>query len=108
MSRHRLELRLDDELLAKVDELRGHEPRASFVKRVLGEYAAGMMAPRWIMPPLGAREMVEALEDGAQIVVEPGSVKNLTENDRGEIVKVDPEKPAEFVLPKIAPRKRSW
>ena len=37
MSRYRLELTLSEELLGALDERRGHEPRASFVKRVLRE-----------------------------------------------------------------------
>jgi hypothetical protein len=35
MSRYRLEVTLDDEQLAALDAARGHEPRASYVKRML-------------------------------------------------------------------------
>jgi hypothetical protein len=37
MSRYRLEITLDEATLVALDGARGHEPRASFVKRVLGE-----------------------------------------------------------------------
>jgi hypothetical protein len=33
---HRLEITLNEELLAELDEQRGEEPRATFVKRALG------------------------------------------------------------------------
>src|SRR5687767_11308541 len=38
---HRLEITLQDELLAALDAARGHEPRASFVKRTLSEAVDG-------------------------------------------------------------------
>lgn len=41
MSRYRLEVTLDDEQLAALDAARGHEPRASYVKRVLFAQAVG-------------------------------------------------------------------
>lgn len=35
MGTHRLEITLDDETWKRLDEVRAHEPRASFVKRML-------------------------------------------------------------------------
>lgn len=38
MSRNRLEITLSDEQLGQLDEARGHEPRASFVKRAVAAF----------------------------------------------------------------------
>ena len=45
MSRYRLELTLDEATLSALDAARGHERRASFVKRVLGEALEGSASP---------------------------------------------------------------
>lgn len=51
---HRLELTLSDEQWDALNEQRGHEPRASFVKRMLD---AGLFAPSTPPPaPATARE----------------------------------------------------
>jgi predicted transcriptional regulator len=49
--------------------------------------------------------MENALDDAGRGVpnVSKAKVENLAENERGEIVKIDPEKPASFELPKPKP-----
>lgn len=42
MSRYRLELTVTDDLLARLDAARGHEPRAGFVKRLLDGALPGL------------------------------------------------------------------
>jgi hypothetical protein len=72
----RFEMRVSEELLAKIDELRGREPRASFVKWVLEQYVAGMMEPRVVVPPSSPLERaeMEKVLGGADVRVEGGSV----------------------------------
>ena len=50
MSRYRLELTLDEATLSALDAARGHERRASFVKRVLGEALGGSSPRRASLP----------------------------------------------------------
>jgi hypothetical protein len=95
MSRYRLEITLGEDLLARLDERRGHEPRASFVRRALVDRVAS--------PLTREPEVV---------------VKNLRETEDGHLTVDKPGKPSEFSvrmrspdvgegtpLPKIAPRR---
>lgn len=45
MSRHRLEVTLDERQLKALDEARGFEPRASYVKRWISALGSGQAAP---------------------------------------------------------------
>lgn len=58
MSRHRLEITLDDEQWAGLDVARGHEPRASFVKRAVG-LLVGMEAVERTLPHVGSSPLLE-------------------------------------------------
>jgi hypothetical protein len=90
----RLELRVERELLERIDDAAGDVPRSRWVVRVLEQALDGHAAPRRGAPGDAAREV--GLEKAPRSPERVPAPARAHEPD-------PPEKP--FVLPKIAKRK---
>lgn len=104
MSRYKLEVMLSEELLARLDEARGFEPRASFARRALEAAVGGGSTGEQHAGPSGSSQ-VAGSTPARPASPRTSEVSPVEEAEAALMLEaVTPEKPYE--LPKIA--KRKW